>query len=152
MILLDGHPVPSCSTPVWSAAGRDIVTVEGLGADGERLRAAFAAEQAAQCGYRLSGMLGTAGRSLVREGASADGNGVGLRAALDRHLCRCGTHPRILRGDHPGGHAMTGTITLPGSLAKNPRLSRWLSLGTDGTVTLRIGKAELGQGIVAIRN
>lgn len=94
MVLLDGHPAPSCSTPVWSAAGRDIVTVEGLGADGERLRSAFAAEQAAQCGYCLSGILVTAA-ALLRDDGAADG--VSLRTALDRHLCRCGTHPRILR-------------------------------------------------------
>jgi nicotinate dehydrogenase subunit A len=112
MVLLDGHPAPSCSTPVWSAAGRDIVTVEGLGADGERLRSAFAAEQAAQCGYCLSGLLVSAAAHL-RDGGGASDGGASLRDALDRHLCRCGTHPRILRAIERAAVPAVGTETAP---------------------------------------
>jgi nicotinate dehydrogenase subunit A len=93
-VLLDGVPVPSCETPVWSADGHEVTTLEGLGELGERLRRAFVEEQAAQCGYCLSGMLVSAA-ALLRDKADVSEDDV--RAALDRHLCRCGTHGRIVR-------------------------------------------------------
>ena len=67
-MLIDGQAVAACDTPLWAAAGKDIVTVEGLGTP-ERphpLQRAFLAEQAAQCGYCLSGILISAAALLKR--------------------------------------------------------------------------------------
>ena len=96
MVLIDGHNVTSCDTPLWAAAGKEVTTVEGLGTP-ERphpLQRAFLAEQAAQCGYCLSGILVTAAALLKRNPDPSDGE---VRAALDRNLCRCGAHNRIVR-------------------------------------------------------
>lgn len=95
-VLIDGAAVASCDTPVWAAAGKDIVTVEGLGSP-ERphpLQRAFLAEQAGQCGYCLPGILISAAALLRR---SPDPSDREVRAALDRNLCRCGAHNRIVR-------------------------------------------------------
>jgi nicotinate dehydrogenase subunit A len=96
-VLVDGHPVASCDTPVWAVEGRDIVTVEGLGGYGDaphRVQAAFLSEQAGQCGYCLSGMLVTAAALLDRAPAP---DAAAVRESLDRHLCRCGVYNRVVR-------------------------------------------------------
>jgi nicotinate dehydrogenase subunit A len=95
-VLMDGTAVQSCDTPLWSAAGRRITTIEGLGS-AERphpLQQAFLDEQAAQCGYCISGIMMSAA-ALLRK--NRDPSDVEIAAALDRNLCRCGTHVRILR-------------------------------------------------------
>jgi nicotinate dehydrogenase subunit A len=96
MVLLDGHPTPSCDLPVWSVQGKQIVTVEGLADDGgpSRLQRAFEAEQAAQCGFCMSGILVSATALLERNPHPDEG---AVRTALDRNLCRCGTHTRVIR-------------------------------------------------------
>lgn len=96
MVLLDGHPTPSCDLPVWSVGSKDIVTVEGLSTDDDMspLQQAFVAEQAAQCGFCMSGILMSA-TALLRHNPRPDEADV--RAALDRNLCRCGTHTRVIR-------------------------------------------------------
>jgi nicotinate dehydrogenase subunit A len=91
-VLLDGHPAPACDTPLWSAAGRAVTTVEGL--RGHPLLDAFLAEQAAQCGYCLSGILVSAAALLAREPHPDE---AAVKGALDRHLCRCGAHGRMVR-------------------------------------------------------
>ncbi len=94
-VLLDGNPVQSCDTPLWSAAGHDLTTIEGLGGGGEHaLQHAFAEEQAVQCGYCISGILMSAAALLEKNAHPGDAE---IAAALERHLCRCGTHVRILR-------------------------------------------------------
>ena len=95
-VLLDGRPAPSCDIPMWSAAGKEVTTVEGL-ADGDKLhplQEAFLAEQAAQCGYCISGILVSAA-ALLAENPHPDERDV--VAALDRNLCRCGSQGRIIR-------------------------------------------------------
>jgi nicotinate dehydrogenase subunit A len=95
-VMMGEHAVAACDTPLWAAAGKDITTVEGLGTP-ERphpLQSAFLAEQAAQCGYCLSGILMTSAALLKRNPDPTDGE---VRAALDRNLCRCGAHNRIVR-------------------------------------------------------
>ena len=95
-VLVDGASVPACDTPLWSVAGKDIVTsgapdhMAGLGA----LRRAFVELQAGQCGYCLPGILMSASALLARD---SDPQEAAVRAALDRHLCRCGAHNRIVR-------------------------------------------------------
>jgi nicotinate dehydrogenase subunit A len=90
-VLLDGRSVAACDTPLWAAAGHEVTTVEGLP---ERLREAFVAEQAAQCGYCSSGML-VAAAALLRTQPHPTEHQV--RESLDGHLCRCGVHNRIVR-------------------------------------------------------
>jgi nicotinate dehydrogenase subunit A len=102
VVLVDGRPTPSCDLPLWSAAGRRVTTVEGLattveGLAGESLhpvQEAFLTEQAAQCGYCISGILVSAA-ALLAENPHPDEPAV--VAALDRHLCRCGVHGRVVR-------------------------------------------------------
>jgi nicotinate dehydrogenase subunit A len=96
MVLLDGHATPSCDYPVWAAEKHTIVTVEGLTDDGAPgpMQRAFLAEQAAQCGFCMSGIL-VAATALLRENPDPDEDDV--RAALDRNLCRCGSHTRVIR-------------------------------------------------------
>ncbi len=95
-VLIDGHAAPSCDTPLWSAAGKHITTVEGLGQRGELhpLQSAFLAEQAAQCGYCTSGILISAAALLAKNPKPTQNE---IRAALDRNLCRCGSHNRVVR-------------------------------------------------------
>lgn len=90
-VLLDGRSVAACDTPLWACEGHAITTVEGLP---DTLRAAFSAEQAAQCGYCSSGML-IAAAALLRE--QPQPSEAAVRSALDGHLCRCGAHNRIVR-------------------------------------------------------
>lgn len=95
-VLVDGVSVPSCDTPLWAAEGKALATVEGLAVDGvlHPLQQAFVDEQAAQCGYCLSGILMSAVALLQQNAAPSDTQ---VRAALDKHLCRCGSHNRIVR-------------------------------------------------------
>ncbi|GAA3758891.1 hypothetical protein GCM10022225_50390 [Plantactinospora mayteni] len=103
-VLLDGRPAPSCDVPLWSAAGRTVTTVEGL-ADGDvphPVQRAFLDEQAAQCGYCVSGILVSAA-ALLAEHPEPDESTVA--AALDRHLCRCGAQVRMVRAVVRAGQA-----------------------------------------------
>jgi nicotinate dehydrogenase subunit A len=95
-VLIDGCAVASCDTPLWAAAGKTIVTVEGLGNEQapHPLQRAFIARQAAQCGYCTSGMLISAAALLNRCPRPTESE---VKQALDRNLCRCGAHNRIVR-------------------------------------------------------
>jgi len=95
-VLCDGRAVLSCATPAGSFAGREVTTVEGLAANGELdvVQRAFVAEQAAQCGYCVPGIV-IAAKALLDE--TAKPGEAEIRAALARHLCRCGSHARMLR-------------------------------------------------------
>jgi nicotinate dehydrogenase subunit A len=92
MVLLDGEPVFSCSREVGTVAGRRVTTVEALA--GQPLVQAFLDEQAGQCGYCLSGIVISAKALLDRNPRPARAD---IVAALEPHLCRCGTHQRIIR-------------------------------------------------------
>jgi nicotinate dehydrogenase subunit A len=96
MVIVDGRAVPSCDTPLWSVAGKRVVTLEGLGGptNPHPLQQAFVAEQAAQCGYCASGIVMAAAALLELNPSPSEAE---IRAALDRNLCRCGTHNRIVR-------------------------------------------------------
>jgi len=95
MVLVDGQPAYACSREVGTIAGRDVTTIEGLGTQAEPhpLQQAFLDEQAGQCGYCLSGILISAKALLDR---NPDPSRADIVAALDKHLCRCGAHQRIL--------------------------------------------------------
>lgn len=95
-VLVDGKPVQSCDFPLSAAAGKSITTVEGLAAEGRLhpLQQAFVAEQAAQCGYCITGIIMSAKALLDANPHPTDAQ---IRAALKGNLCRCGTHQRILK-------------------------------------------------------
>jgi aerobic-type carbon monoxide dehydrogenase small subunit (CoxS/CutS family) len=96
MVLIDGAPAYACTRDIASVAGKTVTTVEGLArGDGlHPLQQAFIAEQAGQCGYCLSGILMSAKALLDRNSHPSRAE---IVAALDRHLCRCGAHNRIIR-------------------------------------------------------
>jgi nicotinate dehydrogenase subunit A len=95
-VIVDGKAVFSCVTPISVLGGRAIRTVEGLGTvdDPGPLQRAFIAEQAAQCGYCIAGMMMRA-QALID--ANASPSDAQVRAHMMPNLCRCGTHMRILR-------------------------------------------------------
>jgi isoquinoline 1-oxidoreductase alpha subunit len=92
---LDGSPVRSCVTPVREAAGKKVLTIEGLGAAGlHAVQKAWLAENVPQCGYCQAGqILSTV--ALLR--AKPDPTDDDVDAVLSANLCRCGTYPRIRR-------------------------------------------------------
>lgn len=95
-VLVDGTPVHSCDTPLWSVEGKSVTTVEGLSGSGQPhpVQRAFIDEQAAQCGYCVSGIVMCA-VALLRDNPRPSEQEV--RAALDDMLCRCGAHNRMVR-------------------------------------------------------
>src|SRR6202035_4092415 len=86
----------SSGRPLWTVAGKAVITVEGLGSPDHPhpLQQAFIDEQAGQCGYCLSGILITA-KALLDKNPAPSRREIAL--ALDDNICRCGSHPRILR-------------------------------------------------------
>jgi nicotinate dehydrogenase subunit A len=95
-VLRDGREIRSCVTPISAAAGREIITSEGLGTPDKLhpLQAAFVETQAAQCGYCTSGML-IAAADLLRQNPHPSESEIKMR--MDGHLCRCGSHVRIVQ-------------------------------------------------------
>ncbi|HEY4171703.1 MAG TPA: (2Fe-2S)-binding protein [Rhodopila sp.] len=95
MVLIDGEAVYSCAREVGSVAGRHVTTIEGLGTPDapHPLQRAFLEEQAGQCGYCLSGIIISAKALLDR---NPNPSREDIVTALDRNLCRCGTHTRII--------------------------------------------------------
>jgi nicotinate dehydrogenase subunit A len=95
-VMVDGKAMPSCDTPLWSVKDKSVVTVEGLGKNGELhpVQKALLAEQAAQCAYCISGIAVTAAAFLENNPSPSEAE---IRNALDRNLCRCGAHNRIVR-------------------------------------------------------
>ena len=95
-VLVEGEAVMSCLVPIDVLAGKSVTTLEGLGAKRNpgRVQRAFIEEQAAQCGYCIPGMIVRAEALLRRHPQPSDAQ---IRDALQPHLCRCGTHMRIVR-------------------------------------------------------
>ncbi len=95
-VLVDGAPVLSCVSPVSAFEGKSITTIEGIEATetGRRVQEAFVAASAAQCGYCTAGLV-VATTALLEENAAPGRDQI--TAALTPHLCRCGSHPRVLR-------------------------------------------------------
>lgn len=95
-VLVDGAPALSCVSPVSVFEGNSITTIEGIDASdtGRRVQAAFVAASAAQCGYCTAGLV-VATTALLEENPTPDQDQI--TQALTPHLCRCGSHPRVLR-------------------------------------------------------
>jgi len=96
MVHVDGAPTFSCLLPVTAVAGRKVTTLEGLMENGKpgKLQQAFIDEEAAQCGYCISGMVMQAQALLNSNPHPTDDD---IRRQLEPNLCRCGTHIAIMR-------------------------------------------------------
>jgi isoquinoline 1-oxidoreductase subunit alpha len=98
-VLMDGHPVRSCSLPVSGAQGHEITTIEALSKDGtlNKVQEAWIAEDVPQCGYCQSGQIMSATALLNRTPHPDDSD---IDAAMAGNICRCGTYVRIRRAIH----------------------------------------------------
>ena len=115
-VLADGVEIRACVTPAAAVQGKAITTLEGLPAwhagRGGRLEGglhpvqqAMIAEQAAQCGYCYNGMIVKAAELLARTPRPTEPQ---ITAAMNGHLCRCGTYPRIVRAIQRAAAVMAG--------------------------------------------
>lgn len=90
---LDGTPIRSCSIPVSVAANKNITTIEGLSEDNSHpVQQAWISEQVPQCGYCQSGQIMAATALLKKNPNPTDKD---IDTAMQGHICRCGTYPRI---------------------------------------------------------
>ena len=111
-VIVESEAVLSCVVPVGALDGKRVTTLEGLGT-AERpgpMQQAFIAEQAAQCGYCIPGMMMKAQALLDRRPDASDTE---IRAALQTNLCRCGTHMRILRAVRRAAEALRTAAVAP---------------------------------------
>ena len=111
-VLVDGKSIASCNIEADNLEGKTITTLEGLTGSGSPsnplhpLQQAVLDEQAAQCGYCLSGMLVSAAALLNHNTDPSDAE---IRSALDKHLCRCGSHNRFVRAVHKAAQQLRAT-------------------------------------------
>ena len=92
-VLVDGRPMASCDVSVAFFEGKKVTTIEGLGGR-HPVQKALVAEQAAQCGYCMSGIVMSAVALLSTNRNPTEEQ---VRSALDKNLCRCGSHNRVVR-------------------------------------------------------
>lgn len=106
-VLVDGQAVRSCQMPAEQVAGRQVVTLEGLGSEAapHPIQAAFAAEGAGQCGYCTNGMVMQTADFLTRNRRPTEAE---IREELAQNLCRCGAHPRIIKAVQRAAASMGG--------------------------------------------
>jgi nicotinate dehydrogenase subunit A len=105
VVMADGEAIFSCLTPISVLEKRKIRTLEGLGSAEKPgpMQRAFIEEQAAQCGYCIPGMMLRAQAVLEKNPRASEAE---MRAALQPHLCRCGTHMRIVSAALRAGELM----------------------------------------------
>lgn len=102
---LDGVAQKSCQIPAGSAAGKSVLTIEGLSADGDHpVQQAWIAEQVPQCGYCQSGQIMRAAHLLSQKPKPSDAD---IDEAMSENLCRCGTYQRIRRAIHRAAGEVT---------------------------------------------
>ena len=116
-VLLDGAEARSCQTPVGTVGGGTVTTLEGLAAwyaeqkgllpapAMHPLQQAFIDVQAPQCGCCINGMIVKGSELLSRNPRPSEEE---IRTAMDGHLCRCGTYPRVMRAIHLASRAIAG--------------------------------------------
>jgi nicotinate dehydrogenase subunit A len=111
-VLVDGRAVQSCDLPLDALGSAAVTTIEGLGSATapHPIQQAFVDEQAAQCGYCINGIIMSVAALVAHNPAPDD---AALLGALDRHLCRCGTHVRILRAARRAIDAMVAAKETP---------------------------------------
>jgi len=99
-VLVDGRPMASCDLPVSFVENKKVTTIEGLGGR-HPVQKALVAEQAAQCGYCMSGIVMSAVALLSQNAKPSEEQ---VRQSLDRNLCRCGSHNRVVRAVMRAAH------------------------------------------------
>jgi aerobic-type carbon monoxide dehydrogenase small subunit (CoxS/CutS family) len=116
-VLVNGVETRSCVTPVSAVEGESITTLEGLPAwygtqkeladtpDLHPVQQAMIDEQAAQCGYCYNGMIVKASELLSKNAQPTEAQ---IRTAMNGHLCRCGTYPRIIKAIQRASRVMAG--------------------------------------------
>jgi nicotinate dehydrogenase subunit A len=92
-VLVDGRAMASCDLPVSFVAGKKVTTIEGLGGE-HPVQKALERHQAAQCGYCMSGIVMAAAGMLLQNSSPSETQ---IRQALDKNLCRCGSHNRVVK-------------------------------------------------------
>ena len=101
---IDGQAVRSCVTPVSSAAGKTVVTIEGLSPDGSHpVQKAWVALEVPQCGYCQSGQIMSAAALLAKNPDPSDDD---INAFMSGNICRCGTYQRIRAAIHEAAKMM----------------------------------------------
>ena len=101
---VDGKAVRSCSTPVSSVVGKQIVTIEGLSPDRRHpVQQAWVAEDVPQCGYCQSGQIMSATALLAANSKPTDAD---IDQAMSANICRCGTYQRIKKAIHRAADTM----------------------------------------------
>lgn len=105
-VLLGGRAVYACRTPIRSAQGREITTIEGLERDGRLhpVQQAFADHDALQCGFCTPGLIMGAVGFLSRNPDPTENE---IREGLEGHLCRCGTHVRVIEAVRDAARKLT---------------------------------------------
>ncbi|MAD46287.1 MAG: (2Fe-2S)-binding protein [Oceanospirillaceae bacterium] len=106
---VDGNVVRACSTPIASAAGKHITTIEAMSADpvGQKVQQAWMDEAVAQCGYCQSGQIMSAVALLKKHPAPTDDQ---IDSLMSGNICRCGTYPRIRRAIHRAADKQSANI------------------------------------------
>ncbi|MBC7859555.1 MAG: (2Fe-2S)-binding protein [Burkholderiaceae bacterium] len=102
---LDGQPVRSCATPLSAAAGKKIVTIEGVGHGrvGKAVQEAWQRLDVVQCGYCQSGQIMSAVALLEKNRKPSDAD---IDGAMEGNICRCGTYVRIRAGIHEAAKSL----------------------------------------------
>jgi aerobic-type carbon monoxide dehydrogenase small subunit (CoxS/CutS family) len=106
-VLIDNEPVRSCQLSVGDAAGKNIVTVEGLATDGKLhpVQKAFVEHDALQCGFCTPGMIMNATGLLIKNPSPSLQQ---IKEGLENNLCRCGAHMRIIEAVETASKEMKG--------------------------------------------
>jgi carbon-monoxide dehydrogenase small subunit len=106
-ILIDNEPVRSCTLPVGDIAGKKVVTIEGLAANGKLhpVQKAFIEHDALQCGFCTPGMIMNATGLLLKNSSPSTEE---IRESMEDNLCRCGAHVRIIEAVHTAAEEMKG--------------------------------------------
>ncbi len=162
LVHVNGIPVRSCTTPVGDVANKSITTIEGVSLKHPVVQA-WIAEQVPQCGYCQPGQVMMAISLLEGNANSTEPN---IEAAMSTVLCRCGSYPRISRAvqrakrvveqnEHTGQAYDSKHVQLHKLVSESERDSAevfapnpWIRIHGDGTVTIVIDRAEMGQGVI----
>ena len=160
-VLVDGVPVYSCTLPSGAVGDRHVETAAGLDTP---VRRALVEANATQCGFCLPGII-VAAEALFRKDPRPEP--AAIAHALDPQLCRCGSHPRVVRAlvalagsgvvEPPPGRSAAGQGgpevlrddgPLPPGLVATPSLARWIRFPEPGRVLALTGKVDIGQGLL----
>lgn len=144
-VLIDGEPNHACMVSLRQAAGRAVLTVEGLAQRHPALVQAWIAAQVPQCGYCQGGQLLAAASLLDKKPRPTDAD---IDAALSGVLCRCATYPRIRQALTTVGAAPTMPASAPPRTepAAAIALNDFIRIAPDNSVTLVSSHSEMGQG------